>query len=230
MRIIGFGAHPDDVEIFFFATLAAAQAAGAEIGWAIATDGAAGGDPPGDELRRLRRREAETAAALLGVEPVFLNRRDGALAADPDAAAHVEAATERLAPDLVITHAPNDYHPDHRALSTLVRDAARFRVPVVYADALMGSGFDPTIYVDATRYFDRKRDAIRCHASQRPERFVVACEAWNRVRSLQCNALDGYAEAFRFDPVYPFADVRALMPAAPAVQSLLSTGLANSPS
>jgi len=93
----------------------------------------------------------------------------------------------------------------------------------------MGNGFEPTIYVDATRYFDRKRAAIRCHASQRPERFVVACETWNRLRSLQCNAADGYAEAFRFDPVYPFADVRALMPPAPPVQSLLSTGLANAP-
>jgi len=230
MRIIGFGAHPDDVEIFFFATLAAAQASGAEIGWAIATDGARGGDAPSEDLRQTRRSEAEAAAALLGVEPVFLDRRDGGLAADPDAAAHVEAAMERLAPDLIITHAPNDYHPDHRALSTLVRDAARFRVPVVFADTLMGNGFEPTIYVDATRYFDRKRAAIRCHASQRPERFVVACEAWNRFRSLQCNAAEGYAEAFRFDPVYPFADVRALMPPAPPVQSLLSTGLANSPS
>ena len=43
MRIFGFGAHPDDVEIFFFGTLAAAKAGGAEIGWAIATDGSKGG-------------------------------------------------------------------------------------------------------------------------------------------------------------------------------------------
>ena len=229
MRIIGFGAHPDDVEIFFFGTLAAAQAAGAEIGWVIATDGARGGDASGDDLRQTRRREAQAAAALLGVEPVFLDRGDGGLATDPEAAAHVEGAMERLAPDLVITHAPNDYHPDHRALATLVRDAARFRVPVVHADTLMGNGFEPTIYVDTTRYFDRKCEAIRCHASQRPERFVVACEAWNRFRALQCNAAEGYAEAFRFEPVYPFADVRALMPAAPPVQSLLSTGPADAP-
>jgi len=64
-----------------------------------------------DGLRRTRRAEAEAAAALLGVAPLFLERLDGALAADLDAAAHVEVAMEGLAPDLVITHAPNDYHP-----------------------------------------------------------------------------------------------------------------------
>jgi LmbE family N-acetylglucosaminyl deacetylase len=215
MRILGFGAHPDDVEIFFYGALAAAKAGGAEIGWAIATDGAKGGANSPEALRATRRREAETAAELLEVKPIFLERADGALSADREAGAIVESALLDFAPDLVITHAPNDYHPDHRALALLVRDAARFRAPVVYADTLMGVGFEPTISVDVTAHFGLKRRAILCHASQRPGRFVEACETWNRFRSLQCNAPTGFAEAFRFEPVYPFSDVRALMPAAP---------------
>ena len=160
----------------------------------------------------MRRSEANAAAAMLGVAPVFLDRVDGELSADPDAVAAVEAALRAFAPDLVITHAPNDCHPDRRALSKLLQDTSRFRVPVVYADTLMGTGFDPTIYVDVTAQFDVKRQAIACHVSQRPERFVDACEIWNRFRALQCNASTAYAEAFRFEPVYPLADVRPLMP------------------
>ena len=229
MRIIGFGAHPDDVEIFFFGTLAAAQASGVEIGWAIATDGSKGGNAPADELRSVRRREARAAAALLGVEPVFLDGIDGELVADRETASRVEAALAEIAPDLIITHAPNDYHPDHRVLSTMVHDAARFRAPVVYADTLMGNGFAPGIYVDVTAHFALKQTAIRCHISQRPERFATGCETWNRFRALQCNAPEGYVEAFRFEPLYPFADIRALMPPAPPVRPLGITGLGAQP-
>ncbi len=220
MRILGCGAHPDDIDIFFFGTLAAAQAGGAEVGCLIATDGAAGGVAPGAALARERRAEAIAAAAGLGVTPVFLDRPDGALAGDGEAAALLEAAIQRFAPDLVITHAPEDYHPDHRALSRLVLDAARFRAPVLYADTLMGNGFVPTLYVDISAHVDAKRAAIRAHQSQRPERFVSACETWNRFRALQCNAPEGYAEAFRFEPCYPFADVRDLLPPPPAVSPL----------
>jgi len=52
MRIIGFGAHPDDVEIFFFGLLAVYRAAGHEIGWVGATDGAARGGGGGGGARR----------------------------------------------------------------------------------------------------------------------------------------------------------------------------------
>lgn len=223
MRIFGFGAHPDDVEIFFLGTLAAARADGAEIGWAIATDGSKGGAGAPEELRRLRKGEAEAAAAALQVAPVFLDRVDGELSADPDTAKLVEATLLAFAPDLVITHAPNDYHPDHRVLSRLVSDAARYRAPVVFSDTLMGVGFEPTIYVDVTEHMDLKRRAIRCHQSQRPERFVDAVETCNRFRALQCNAADRYCEAFRFEPVYPFSDVRALPPPAPPPRPLVVT-------
>ncbi len=225
MRILGCGAHPDDIDIFFFGTLAAARAAGAEIGCLIATDGAAGGSAPGSDLARRRRGEATEAASGLGVSPVFLDRPDGGLAQDAGAAALLDAEIHRFAPDLVITHPPEDYHPDHRALSRLVLDAARFRAPVVYADTLMGNGFQPTLYVDVTAHFAAKCTAIRAHQSQRPERFVSACETWNRFRALQCNAPERYAEAFRFEPRYPFADVRALLPAPPVVSPLGVAGM-----
>ena len=184
----------------------------------MATDGSKGGDVAPDELERMRRQEAEAAAATLGVTPVFLGRLDGELADDGEAAGLIEAALARLGPDLVITHAPNDYHPDHRALSRLVRDAARFKIPVVYADTLMGVDFLPTIYVPISQHMEAKRRAIRNHVSQSPERFVAMGEIWARFRALQCNDTDGHAECFRFEPAFPFADIRGLLPLAPAVR------------
>lgn len=221
MRIIGFGAHPDDAEIYFLGLLLAARARGDAIGWAVATDGAKGGGGDPAELAARRRREAEEAAADVGVQPLFLDRPDGGLADDAELLQRVEAALVDLAPDLVVTHAPNDYHPDHRALAAAVVAAASFRVPVLHADTFAGVGFAPSHYVDVTAQMAAKRAAIRRHGSQRPERFVAAAETLARLRAAQCNAPpDNYAEAYRFEPRFPFADIRDLLPPAPPVRPL----------
>lgn len=219
MRILALGAHPDDIEIFMFGALAAWQAMGAELAFAIATDGAKGGRLPPDELRRTRRAEAKAAATHLGVMPRFLDFPDGGLVAD---AALIEALRTLIAetdPDLVVTHAPNDYHGDHRALSDAVRIAVSFRAPVLWADTLRGAGFVPTHYVDITTHATLKATAIREHVSQEPDRFVDWAQQLAAFRAGEANGLPGSAaEAYRFEPQFPFVDVRELLPPAPAVR------------
>lgn len=222
MRILALGAHPDDLEIFVGGTLHAWKAMGAELVLAIATDGAAGGQQPPAELRRLRRAEAEAAAAPLGVAPRFLDFPDGALMADGALVAALKALVAGARPDLVVTHAPNDYHADHRALSAAVGQAAGFAAPLVYADTLRGTGFAPTHWVDVTGHFDAKLAGIRAHVSQDPERFATAATLQAAYRAGECNGgADDRAEAFRFEPRFPFADIRALLPPAPAVRPVL---------
>ncbi|MYZ47070.1 PIG-L deacetylase family protein [Propylenella binzhouense] len=219
MRIIGFGAHPDDAEIYFLGLMLAARARGDEIGWTVATDGARGGAGDRDLLAARRRHEAIAAAGLAGVAPRFLGREDGGLAADGELAGLLAAEIGALAPDLVVTHALNDYHPDHRALAAAVVTAAAFDVPVLHADTMAGAGFEPTHYVDVTAAMATKRAAIRMHESQRPERFVEMAETLNRLRAMQCHGPAGtYAEAYRFAPRFPFADIRDLLPPAPLVR------------
>lgn len=220
MRVIGFGAHPDDVEIFFFGTLAASRAMGHDIGWVVASDGAKGGRGTPAELRRKRRSEAENAGRLLDVAPVFLDRADGELETDSELVQLVGRCIVELEPSLVITHAANDYHADHRALSRAVKAAAGYQVPVLYCDTLLGVAFEPTVYVDISAHMQPKREAIRVHESQDADRFVEACETWNRFRSMQCGAHAGFAEAFRFEPAFPHADIRHLLPPPPAADSL----------
>ncbi|RUV48663.1 PIG-L family deacetylase [Mesorhizobium sp. M5C.F.Ca.IN.020.29.1.1] len=219
MKILALGAHPDDIEIFMFGTMAAYAAQGAELVFAIATDGAKGGKGDPELLARARREEAAVAADLLGATPHFLDFPDGTLVADAALIAALKALIGDLKPDLVITHAPNDYHGDHRALSDGLRIAASFTVPVLHADTLGGTGFSPTHYVDISGHFELKAMAIRAHQSQDPERFVDAARTQNAFRAGQCNGTAGsFAEAFRFEPIFPFADIRALLPPAPVIR------------
>ncbi len=218
MKLLAIGAHPDDIEIYMFGTLAAAKARGDEVMLAIATDGAAGGKLDPAELRRLRKEEATAAAGGLGAVPTFMGFPDGALVADAALIAALKALIGDSDADLVITHAPNDYHCDHRGLSDAVRIAANFAAPVAWVDTMMGTGFMPTHLVDTTAHVAAKAAAIRAHTSQDPERFVAMAEKLAGFRAAQANHPTGYAEAFRFEPSYPFMDIRDLLPPAPAVR------------
>jgi LmbE family N-acetylglucosaminyl deacetylase len=216
MRILALGAHPDDLEIFCYGLLAACKARGDDLHLAVATDGAAGA-VAGQDNSLAERRAAETKSALsLLAAPVLLGLPDGALSGAADGRQVVSDHITNVAPDLIITHAPEDYHTDHRALSSWVTELAGFSCPVLYADTLMGVSFVPDYYVDITSWNVDKRAAILAHTSQMPERFADGAALLNRFRAAQCNAPDGhYAEAYRSAARFPFADIRAMIPPPP---------------
>lgn len=224
MKIVGIGAHPDDVEIFFYGFLAACKARGDDISIGVATDGAAGGDNPGVELAATRAKETANALGALA-PPTLLGLPDGGLVDAAGARAIIGAYLRDCKPDLVVTHAPDDYHPDHRALSHYVTDAVGFTCPILFAETLMGVGFTPDFYVDITPFFAAKQAAIMAHDSQEPKRFAAASALMNRFRAAQCNAPDGhYAEAYRMASRFPFTDIREMLPAAPAYRPFYVTG------
>jgi len=224
MKLLAIGAHPDDIEILMGGTVAAFQAQGDEVLMAIATDGAKGGKGDPAELVRTRQQEAAAGAATFGLTPVMLGFPDGGLRAEGAVIDRIAELIRSERPQLVVTHAPNDYHGDHRALSDAVRIAASFVAPVMWMETLMGVGFAPTHYIDITPHIELKRRAIRAHQSQDPERFVEMAELGGRYRSAQCNAGDGYAEVFRFEPVFPFGDPRNLLPPAPGLAPVRDRG------
>ncbi|AEQ53670.1 PIG-L deacetylase family protein [Pelagibacterium halotolerans] len=218
MTILALGAHPDDIEIFMFGTLAAFKAMGQKLVFGIATDGARGGTADG--LAQTRAREAQAAAGLLGADLRFLGFADGALMPDAALVESLRGLIEQTRPDLILTHAPNDYHGDHRALSQAASLASSFKVPLAFVDTLYGTGFTPTHYVEITGHMALKEQAILCHESQDPGRFIEMARLQNRSRSAQCYRPDGYAEALRFEPRAPFADIRGLLPPAPSVNAV----------
>jgi LmbE family N-acetylglucosaminyl deacetylase len=219
MKILALGAHPDDIEIYMFGALAAWKTMGASLAFAIATDGSKGGTIAPAELAQLRLTEATAAAALLEVVPACLGFTDGELSAGAELVTALKQLIAHTHPDLIVTHAPNDYHGDHRALSDAVRIASSFQAPVLWADTLQGTGFAPTHYIETTTHIELKARAIRAHVSQQPERFVAMSQQLAAFRASQANALPGsYAEAYRFEPSFPFVDVRELLPPAPKVR------------
>lgn len=217
MKILGIGAHPDDIEIYMFGLLMVFLNQGHDVYSLIATDGSLGTVSIRKNLKIIRQKE--TMAALKKFKkPIFLDVKDGSLPTNYLIVSKLKKHISAISPDLIITHSPLDYHPDHRALSKYVKDASGFYCPIIYADTLMGVNFNPTIYIDISQHIEEKLCAIMCHKSQNPEKFVNATKLLNNFRSGQCNGeVDGYAEAYSFDNIFPFSDIRSLLPPAPKI-------------
>ena len=184
LSILVIGAHPDDCDIKAGGVAALYTAAGHRVKFVSVTNGESGHHQlKGEELVAVRTREAAAAGRVLGVDYEVLAHRDGYL--EPSLAAREEiiGLIRRTAPDLILTHRPNDYHPDHRYTSQLVCDAAYMvTVPAVVPEvpalrdnpviAWMSDGFQkpypfsPTVAVDIGPVFDTVVDALHCHHSQ----------------------------------------------------------------
>ena len=217
MKVLAIGAHPDDIEIFMFGFLYACTIRKDDVYLAIATDGGAGNIMNCKNLVRVREKETKTALLSLG-EPLMLGLPDGSLSNSKIAYNKINDCIKSIKPDLIITHAPEDYHPDHIELSRLVVNATGFLCPVIFADTLMGVNFTPDYYIDITNYFELKSKAILTHESQNPLKFLDATKLLNRFRSAQCNApKENYAEAYRIEKKFPFADIRSLLPSSPDI-------------
>lgn len=182
MRILAVGAHPDDLEILCAGTLAKYSARGDHVVMCHAANGDKGHFiiPP-DELTQIRRQEARDAAAVIGAECVEMGFLDMEIH-DTDAARLRFIDMVRAArPDVIITHHPDDYHTDHKAVSALVLEASFSatvphveteheylpRLPVLYfMDTLAGLHFQPTDYVDITPFMPQKTEMMSQHSSQ----------------------------------------------------------------
>src|SRR5690606_32044335 len=136
-RLLVIGAHPDDCEYKAGGLAALYRRAGHEVRFVSVTDGAAGHHViSGPELAARRREEADASGRVIGLEYQVLAHPDGALEPTLEARHELIALIRRYEPDLILTHRPNDYHPDHRATSRLVCDAAYMvTVPPIVPEA-----------------------------------------------------------------------------------------------
>ena len=117
MKILALGAHPDDIEIFMYGLVSIYKKEGNQVFTMIATDGSKGGSPGGKLLSK--KRQKETIAGLEKIsKPIFLNIPDGELGEDPEHRKIIKENILKIMPDLIITHSQNDYHSDHRSLSS----------------------------------------------------------------------------------------------------------------
>lgn len=216
LKVLFCGGHPDDAEIYAYGTMISYIQAGAKVVQLMVCNGDRGvtGRVKDRPVAEARLDEARAAAAMIGAELITYELSDGTLAAQRahlvDLLIQTIAQTE---PDIVITHAPNDYHPDHRVLSAAVNLAAAESAPVLYADTMKGVNFSPTHYVDITEVMEQKLRCLRQHQSQWPRRYVIACKELCARRGEEATGIrDVRAEAFRADPSQRFPNIDHLLP------------------
>ncbi len=167
MRVLAIGAHSDDMDEFCGGTLALYAQQGHTVGIACLTDGRAYGSvSPVEALVAARKREFEASAALIGASQTFwLGYPDGQLEPALPARRALEEIFHQFAPDILITHPADDYHPDHTAAHTLVMDASRY-TPLFFCESEGGHNFIPDEYVDISAVFELKLKMMDVHRSQ----------------------------------------------------------------
>ena len=125
LRIIAFGAHPDDAELKFAGTAALFAAQGHKVKLVALTNGDVGHfSMAGGPLAQRRKAEVEACHKQLGVATDVLDIHDGELMPDLETRKKVANLIRDWQADIVLSHRPWDYHPDHRAVGKLAEDAA----------------------------------------------------------------------------------------------------------
>ncbi len=125
LRIICFGAHPDDAEIKAGGVAALWAAQGHQVKFVSTTNGDIGHwRDAGGPLARRRLSEVERAAGILGNSVEVLEIHDGELMPTLENRRTITRLIREWQADIVMTHRLNDYHPDHRYTGILVQDAA----------------------------------------------------------------------------------------------------------
>jgi LmbE family N-acetylglucosaminyl deacetylase len=184
VRVLVIGAHPDDADFKAGGTAALWCDAGHVVRLVSLTDGRAGHHAmPGPDLARRRLAEAQAAAAVIGATYQILDHPDGELDDRLEYRHEVIRLIRSFRPDLIVTHRPNDYHPDHRFGSLLVQDASYLlTVPAVCPDVphlaacpvilhfsdtfTRPCRFEPHVVVDIDDPFDHLIAMLHCHRSQ----------------------------------------------------------------
>lgn len=183
-RILVIGAHPDDAEFHAGGLISRHGRLGSAVKLVSATDGSAGHHArPREELRSVRQQEAADAAAVTGAESAVWRFPDGGLLSSLELREQVIAEIRTFRPDLVLTHRPNDYHPDHRAVGQAVQDASYMvtvphvvpSVPALRRDPVVAYMTDlftrpaplrPDVALDVTGEIDAIVSMLACHRSQ----------------------------------------------------------------
>jgi LmbE family N-acetylglucosaminyl deacetylase len=196
-RVLVLGAHPDDIEIGCGGTLLRLLATrdDVEVTWVVFTS---------NEVRALEAKaSAETfLAGARRTQIVVKGYRDGFL---PYSGAAVKDEFEALkglvSPDLILTHAREDRHQDHRLISDLTWNTWRDHVVLEYEIPKWDGDFgSPNVFAPIPEaVLERKIELLqRAFPSQAGKKWFSAelFRGVARVRGLECGAAEGLAEAY----------------------------------
>ena len=188
MNILVVASHPDDEVLGCGGTIAAHADAGDVVDVVIVVEGATSRYAKRDvgaqaeALSALQQSACDAAAVLGARKPHFLglpdNRLDGMELLE--VIKPIEALINELKPQVIYTQHGGDLNVDHRivhqAVVTACRPASGAFVRAIYgyetasstewASANMGGVFHPARFVDISKMLERKRNALKCYASE----------------------------------------------------------------
>jgi len=217
MRVLAFGAHPDDIEIGMGGTVARHASAGDRVVMAVVTI---------PNNRETRRGEAERAAGVLGADLMILDIPLDELGHSRTVVKKFDKLLEAVTPDVIYTHWNMDSHQDHNAVSLATITASRENrcAVLMYEQTIPGGivpwAFRAQSYVDITPYMPMKMESIAMHKSQvraNGDLWIHGVKGRAMYRGYQVNA--EFAESFevvKSVDVY-FKDWTARLPARPDV-------------
>jgi LmbE family N-acetylglucosaminyl deacetylase len=233
MKVLAIGAHPDDIELICAGTMAKFKQQGAEVFLCHVCDGNKGSKiyKP-EELAEIRRNEALESAKLIEATSIWAGLSDGEVVLDLNSRKKVVEVIRQTAPDLIITHSPNDYHSDHINTSRLVFEAtylaglvlwdsaylAPEKLPYLYyMDTLAGVNFFPEEYVDISDTIEIKIEMMMKMKSQLGWlKDMHNCDAAEFIRTVArfrgFQAGVEYAEAFVQQKMYPQGLTKRILP------------------
>jgi LmbE family N-acetylglucosaminyl deacetylase len=209
-HVIAILAHPDDAEILAGGTLYKhrQRGDGVTICSLSYTDDSLRGQEGAEGARRLGAGFRGFGLADMGVSRYT-----------PDDVERLTGFILEHRPNLVLTHWPDDTHPDHAASVQLVVEAlvryavahgledvaaSRQAFPQVWSCDTYGamgrhSGFEPEWYIDVSAVWEHKIHALQAHQSQNPDHWIDLIQRHNAFYGARCNR--PYAEGFRRLPL-----------------------------
>jgi len=185
-RALCIVAHPDDIEYYCAGAILLMTRHGAVVDFVLATSGDKGARDASKsraKVARIREREQEMAADVLGVKRVaFLRHPDAELVESLELREEFVREIRTSKPDVLLTFDPNvpyRFHPDHRVVGRVALDAAwpSARDPLTFpkagaphetAEAWCFGGVQPTLEIDVSEVMSKKIEARLAHSSQTP--------------------------------------------------------------
>jgi bacillithiol biosynthesis deacetylase BshB1 len=180
LDILVLPVHPDDAELGCSGTILKEVALGKKVGIVDLTRGELGTRGSAE----IRDKEAAESAKILGLAVRDnLSLPDGFFENNKPYQLKVIETIRRFKPEIVITNAYHDRHPDHGRASDLVEDSAflsglrkietfyngekqqEWR-PNIVLHFIQDNYIKPDILVDVTEFWDKKVDSIHAFGSQ----------------------------------------------------------------
>lgn len=183
-NLIVICAHPDDCDLTSGGIALLMKGCGFNVKFVSVTNGDKGHQllKP-KEIAKRRYEETQAVQRLTGIIYEVLDIPDGCLVNTLENREKIIKLIREWNADIVITHRPSDYHPDHRTVATLVQDAAfMVTVPHVLPSVtalsvapvfmhtrdrfLTPRPFRADLVVDISSVIRKKAEMLNCHASQ----------------------------------------------------------------